>query len=266
MRLNISHTTRYTYDQPVPYGLQQIRLRPVDSPLQTVRDWRIEIEGGSHEAQFTDQHGNQVELIAINPGASEIRVTCHGDVETHDRHGVTGPHENTAPLWYYSRQSGLTRPGPRMKALLAAFDPGVTDDVDRLHALSRHIGTAVRYDTDSTHSATTAEEAVRDGHGVCQDHAQVFVSLARSLGYPARYVSGYLMMNDRNQQDASHAWAEAHVDGLGWVGFDVSNAISPDARYVKLAVGLDYGEAAPTSGFVFGGGTESMIVTLQVQQ
>jgi hypothetical protein len=82
----------------------------------------------------------------------------------------------------------------------------------------------------------------------------IFVAAARSMGYPARYVSGYLMMNDRVHQDASHAWAEAHVDGVGWVGFDVSNGISPDARYVRVATGLDYREAAPVSGLRFGRG------------
>jgi len=101
---------------------------------------------------------------------------------------------------------------------------------------------------------------------VCQDHAHIFITLARMLGYPARYVSGYLMMNDRVEQDATHAWAEAHIAGLGWVGFDVSNAISPDERYVRVATGLDYREAAPISGLLVGAGTEEMAVTLQVQQ
>jgi transglutaminase-like putative cysteine protease len=83
---------------------------------------------------------------------------------------------------------------------------------------------------------------------------------------PARYVSGYLMMNDRVHQDASHAWAEAHVEGVGWVGFDVSNGISPDARYVRVATGLDYREAAPISGLRFGQGGEALSIDIQVQQ
>ena len=74
------------------------------------------------------------------------------------------------------------------------------------------------------------------------------------------------MMNDRVDQDASHAWAEAHVEGLGWVGFDVSNGISPDERYVRIATGLDYRDAAPVSGMRMGTANESMIVSVQVQQ
>jgi len=86
------------------------------------------------------------------------------------------------------------------------------------------------------------------------------------MGFPARYVSGYLMMEDRVHQDASHAWAEAHVEGIGWVGFDVSNGISPDERYVRVATGLDYTEAAPVSGMRLGESVESMVVRLQIQQ
>ena len=86
------------------------------------------------------------------------------------------------------------------------------------------------------------------------------------MGIPARYVSGYLMMNDRIEQDAGHAWAEAHVDGLGWVGFDISNAISPDPRYVRVATGRDYAEAAPITGLSFGGGKTELTVALAVEQ
>jgi transglutaminase-like putative cysteine protease len=80
---------------------------------------------------------------------------------------------------------------------------------------------------------------------VCQDHAHIFIGAARAADIPARYVSGYLMMNDRIEQDATHAWAEAHVEELGWVGFDISNGISPDPRYVRVATGRDYRHAAP---------------------
>ena len=101
---------------------------------------------------------------------------------------------------------------------------------------------------------------------MCQDHSHVFLGTVRALGFPARYVSGYLMMNDRVDQDASHAWAEAHVEGLGWVGFDISNGISPDERYVRIARGLDYGDALPAKGVVIGARDETLVVSIQVQQ
>ncbi|WP_335337308.1 transglutaminase family protein [Celeribacter marinus] len=95
---------------------------------------------------------------------------------------------------------------------------------------------------------------------------QIFIAALRHAGMASRYVSGYLMMDDRVDQDATHAWAEAHIEGFGWVGFDVSNGISPDERYVKLAVGRDSIDAAPVSGIRMGNARESMSVTLLVQQ
>ena len=153
-----------------------------------------------------------------------------------------------------------------MRQLVRDLGKDFDDDPSRLHALSALILNSVTYSTGTTDFATTAEQAIEAGQGVCQDHAHILIAAARLMGYPARYVSGYLMMDDRVDQDAGHAWAEVHVDGLGWVGFDVSNGVSPDPRYVRVATGLDYGEAAPISGIVYGGRNESMVVQLQVQQ
>ena len=153
-----------------------------------------------------------------------------------------------------------------MRGLAKGLKDEFDNELERLHALSARILQDVKYEIGTTHATTTAEEAVEQGAGVCQDHAHIFVAAARALGTPARYVSGYLMMEDRVHQDASHAWAEAHIEGIGWVGFDVSNGISPDERYVRVATGLDYTEAAPVSGVRYGSGTESMSVDIQVQQ
>ena len=170
------------------------------------------------------------------------------------------------PLWLFKRSTELTRAGPHVRGLAKGLRDAYDDDLTLLHALSARILDAVAYEVGKTHAATTADAAIEAGHGVCQDHAHIFVAAARAMDYPARYVSGYLMMNDRVSQDASHAWAEAHIDGLGWVGFDVSNGISPDARYVRVATGLDYRDAAPVSGLRFGAGTETMDVAINVQQ
>ena len=159
----------------------------------------------------------------------------------------------------------LTRMGPQLEALVQNA-PSDGTALEILHALSAHILDAVPYSTDQVDSQLTAEDVLSAGHGVCQDHAHIFITAARALGFPARYVSGYLMMNDRIEQDATHAWAEAHVSGLGWVGFDVSNGMSPDARYIRVATGLDYRGAAPISGMRFGKAGEAMAVALQVQQ
>ena len=266
MRLTISHTTQYHYDAPVHYGLQQLRLTPKSRAGQTVHSWKTVVEGGRKQLEYDDQHNNHVELVSFDDGRSEIVIRCEGVVETTDTSGIIGTHGGFAPLWLFLRSTPLTRAGNNVRKLVKAASGDEREEVARLHALSAAIGELVKYETGKTHAATTAEEAIEHGHGVCQDHAHVFLAAARSMGVPARYVSGYLMMNDRVDQDASHAWVEAHVDGIGWIGFDVSNGISPDERYVRVATGLDYNEAAPVSGMRLGPGNESMVVTLQVQQ
>ena len=265
MRLRISHTTTYDYDQPVAYALQQLRLTPKSHGAQTVLNWKTEVTGGQRQLSFEDAHRNTVDLISFDPGTQQIMVRCEGEVELRENHGIIGQHAGYMPLWMFDRVTPLTKPGPLCRKLLQSL-PGGLSPLARLHALSGAIHDVVQYEGGLTNVASTVEEVLDAGHGVCQDHAHVFIACARAGGIPARYVSGYLLMDDRTQQDATHAWAEAWVPELGWVGFDISNAICPDTRYVRVATGLDYAEAAPVSGTRFGAGRERMTVAVEVQQ
>lgn len=266
MQLKIRHQTRYHFGKPVPYGLQRIRLIPKENASQKILHWNTAIEGGQVEADYLDHHNNHVLLVRILEGAQEIVINCDGEVETIDNHGIIGRHGGHVPLWYFLRPTKLTEPSREIQAFARALEPADAGALDSLHALSSKIREAVRYETGRTNAQTTADAALSAGFGVCQDHAHIFITAARVLGIPARYVSGYLMLNDRIDQEASHAWAEAHVEDLGWVGFDISNGISPDPRYVRVATGADYREAAPISGMSYGGGDQSMVVSLAVEQ
>lgn len=245
MLLTVHHRTEYSYDQPVGYGLTRLRLVPRSGPLQRVRHWALRIEGAEQQAAYRDHFGNEIRLLSTEGNPHRVTITASGQVETEDRAGVYGPHRRIAPLWLFRQATALTNPGPALRDLVA---PLTTQGLVLAHDLMAAVGRAVAYRPGETHAATTAEDALSMGHGVCQDHAQIFVSAARLLGLPARYVSGYLRMTDRDAQTATHAWAEAHIDGLGWVGFDVSNQISPDDRYVRIATGRDYSDAAPIAG------------------
>ena len=265
MRLHINHTTRYSYNEPVIYGLQQIRLTPTDSVQQRVLNWSVDIEGGRVELSYSDQFQNHTLLAQVEAGQSEVVVTAKGEVETSDTAGVFGQIYGAVPLWHFVQSTPRTEAGKSVRKLAKIV--GSTDSMlNDLHTLSREILAEAPYNKSSTFVDTTAEQALIAGGGVCQDHAQIFISAARYSGVPARYVSGYLMMNGQIDQDASHAWAEAHVDGIGWVGFDVSNGISPDDRYVRLVSGLDSSDTSPISGMRQGATDEAMMVSLQVQQ
>jgi transglutaminase-like putative cysteine protease len=265
MRLSISHTTRYRFEQPPAHALQRLRMTPKTTRGQTIHDWNMALEGARLEVDYEDHNRNRTALISLSAEVHEVTITCTGTVETSDQLGIIGQHGGNMPLWAFLRQSPLTRVGPHLRELLGSVQSG-GDPVERLHALSSAVLSAVSYEAGHTDVQTSAEEALGLGRGVCQDHTHIFLGAARALGVPARYVSGYLMMNDRVEQEAGHAWAEAHVEGLGWVGFDVSNGISPDARYVRVATGRDYLEAAPVTGIAYGAGDSTLDVSLAVRQ
>lgn len=264
MRLKIEHSTRYNFDQPVSFGLQRLRKTPKSSPLQTVRTWTTNVRNGIKELEYEDHHHNSVELISFEPETTELIVSCFGEVEITDTNGVVGAHRGPAPLWLYQRQTGHTRARTCVRAFLR--ENAITADLEGMHNLMQAIRKNVAYERDVSQTDWSAEDVLKAGKGVCQDHSHVFISCARELGLPARYVSGYLMLNDKTVQDAMHAWAEAYIAGLGWVGFDVSNGISPDTRYVRVATGLDYPDASPVTGIRIGGEGEHLDVQIDVSQ
>ena len=176
-----------------------------------------------------------------------MTLTAECTATTRDSSGILGKVYGRAPLWLFRQPTESTKPGDGIIEL-ANVVAKANAPLDGLHDLSSAILARVPYQIGKTETATTAEEAITIGQGVCQDHANIFVAAARKAGVPARYVSGYLYMPDRVDQDASHAWAEAHLDELGWVGFDVSNGVSPDEKYLRIAIGRDASDAAPISG------------------
>lgn len=283
MRISATHTSTYRYDQPLAGGLQELRLTPRSDGRQRIESWNLKLEGAMEEVTFTDHHGNTVQLVSLEPGVESTIIACRGVVETEDTAGVVA-HRGAAPLWIYNRSTELTEPGDRVADLVARFkadevgdseagarevggsEVGAQDPIATMHALSAFVRSNIDYDLGWTDTASSADEVIEAGRGVCQDHSHVFLAAARSLGHQARYVSGYLMMDGQVDQDATHAWAEVWIQGLGWVGFDVANGLSPDDRYVRLAVGLDYSEAAPISGLRYGTVAEELEVALQVQQ
>ncbi|KMW58530.1 Protein containing transglutaminase-like domain, putative cysteine protease [Candidatus Rhodobacter oscarellae] len=264
MQIAITHKTRYSFQDQVSFGLQQLRTTPRGTRGQAVLEWSTEVEGGQTEAAFQDHHGNAVRLISFAAGVTELEIVSRGSVALSDDTGVVGPHRGPAPLWLYQRETPLTKPGAGVRALLRRIE-GETP-LDQMHSAMALIAGEVRYEIGASSPDWDAETVLEEGKGVCQDHSHVFLAVARALGLPARYVSGYLRLEDRVDQVAMHAWAEAHVPDLGWVGFDVSNGISPDQRYVRVATGLDYAEAAPVIGSRVGGAGEALDVAIQVAE
>lgn len=262
MRLNISHTTEYSYDEPVAYSLQRLRLTPVDGPTQKVLNWAVTVDGAKVEAGYADQYGNRTELVSVEDTEHTIRITASGEVETKNGSGVFGPHQGFCPLWLFLRETPLTKPGKLVRELAR----GIKGDSDlaSMHMLMETINDEVAFTPGTTNTETTAEEALAAKTGVCQDHAHIMIAVARLRNLPARYLSGYLLIDGVDEQVATHAWAEVHLPGLGWVGFDAANKVCPDERYVRIASGLSYSDCAPVSGMRIGLAGENLKVSLTV--
>ncbi len=265
MRIQIHQETAYRYEAAANYSMQMLRLRPLDSGCQKVLSWRFTPPSFGTVTESRDAYGNVLQTLYIERLHSEITLTVHGEVETKDTGGVLeGTYEPFPPV-FFLRQTELSAPDDKIRALSEAART-VSDGtpLDLAHRLMDAVRDAVDYRIGETHAATTAAEALAHGYGVCQDHTHVFISAARHAGLPARYVSGYLWVEGDAEYEASHAWAEAYIDGLGWVGFDVANRTCPTAAHVRVACGLDYLETAPIRGLRRGGGEETMEVRLKV--
>ncbi len=271
MQISVSHTTRYRFDIAPAHGLQRLRLKPKSSHGQVVLDWNMTVAGAEVQASYDDHNNNETALVSFAPDTQDIVVTCAGLVKTADNAGIIGPHTGSMPLWAFITQTDLTRPGAHLRALAMRFRGSTDSPLDRLHGLSAAVHDAVAFEIGHTDARTTAEMALAAKHGVCQDHSHIFIAAARLLDIPARYVSGYLLIDESchkmaGEQQAGHGWVEAHVDELGWVGFDVANGVCPDERYVRVATGFDYRDAAPVTGISLGAGGSELSVLLSVDQ
>ncbi len=264
MRIRIDYSTAYAYDAPAR-ATQVLRLTPRAHEGQHVGDWRIECDADVRLSPGEDAFGNITHHLETEARTRTLTVRVWGEAETWDVSGVVAGAVERLPSEVYLRDTPLTAPGPGLVALAReTAEAAGPDPLARMHALMAAIHTRIPFDVDATTSSSTAEQALAVGGGVCQDTAQAFVACARLMGTPARYVSGHLFRTDTIAQEAAHAWAEAHVPALGWVGFDPLNAICPTDAYLRVAIGLDYLGAAPVRGAVWGGGREKMNVRLNV--
>ncbi len=264
MRLRITHDTVYRYEGPIADLVQSLRLTPANSAAQKVLEWRIALVGGCFGTRLLDGGGDRVESWTLRGPVAEVVVAVRGLVDTSDTVGVLRGHRELVNPLVYLRDTPATTADEAIRALADAVE--AEGELALAHALSARVADAIGYQPGATHPATTAAEALAGGAGVCQDHAQVLIGAARHRGLPARYVQGYLAADASGApHEAAHAWAELHIGGLGWVGFDPANRCCPDARYVRVGSGLDAQDAAPIRGVASGAAQGALAVDLRVE-
>lgn len=265
MQLQITHDTIYRYDQAASLIIQALRMWPSASQGQKVRSWSVHVDGKCLQPTCTDGFGNPLATHTIDRSVESVKLSVRGQVDTLDQHGVHGEDNAVLPPMFYLASTPLTACNDEIIELAQSTAGSGSEVLDRLHRLCNGVRDHVDYLPYQTDAETTAVAAFEARAGVCQDHAHVLISAARSLGFPARYVSGYLCPFG-DTAAASHAWAEIYVDSLGWVGFDAANRQSPDERYVRIASGRDYRDAAPVRGVRLGGLAETLEVDVSIAE
>jgi transglutaminase-like putative cysteine protease len=280
MRICVAHETVYRYDAPCTGVIQTLRLTPRNHAGQYVVSWRIDVSADCRLEPQEDAFGNITHAFSVAGPIGELRLLVEGEVETQDTAGVVRGAVERFPPSLFLRETPLTHADKAILAYAGEFPrPTGTNMLAALHSLLARLHEDIAFDSEATSAASSAADAFRAGRGVCQDLAHIFIAVARSLGAPARYVAGYFRQGDgafgqEEREEAGqlvghkggHAWAEAHVPDLGWIGFDPVNGVCATDQHVRVAVGLDYLGAAPVRGAHYGGGREDVAVRLEVTQ
>jgi transglutaminase-like putative cysteine protease len=286
MDYKIVHTTEYSYTEAVPVCHNEIHLNPRESLYQKRLVSRLAIEPTPRLIESRlDYFGNDTKYFTIDEGHDRLTVTASSRVKVS---APPLPHECTA-TWEAVRdrigaectpanldavQFALESPHVETSAALAAYAAASFATgrpwLEALLDLTRRIHTDFQYDQTATTVSTPLAEVLRLCRGVCQDFAHLEIGCLRSLGLPARYVSGYLVTNPPPGQprlvgaDASHAWLSAYCPDHGWIDVDPTNDQIPSTNHITLAWGRDYSDVAPIKGVVIGGGQHSMRVSVDV--
>jgi len=266
MRLKISHTTSYTFDPPPSGLIQVLRLTPGNHDGQYVADWHVDVSVDTRLDMQHDAFGNITHVFSHGPLA-ELTVHVSGMVETQDTGGVMKGTIERFPPGFFLRSTQLTEAdhAMTMQARRLLDDAGGSD-LDFLHALMQQIAGHLTFDAATTDTALSAIAAFEQKRCAARDFAHVFLACARAAGIPARFVSGHVYSaGPPRVTDDAHAWAEAFVPALGWIGFDPVNAICTTDAHARVAIGLDHLGAAPVRGTRYGG-SETVSVAVQVAQ
>ncbi len=259
MQLRILHKTAYTYEEPVKYTAQKLRLTPRLEGRQRTLSWTIQAPG--RRTEQLDAHGNITHLLTFEEPHRDMIIVVSGVVEIAGADELLRHDGMLSPLAYLAT-TPLTAPNEEMIALAENYLKTDQPIRDRFYSLAAAVRERVRYKRGTTSVEDSAATVLATGQGVCQDQSHVFIGCCRSAGIPARYVSGYLC-SEGGGETASHAWVDAWIeDSRAWLGIDVTHLSPASAGHCRLAVGRDYLDAAPVRGVRRGGGREVMDVSV----
>lgn len=264
MRIAVDHRSHYRFSEPQARIVQMLRLTPCDTQDQTVVSWMVGVDCDARLRDAVDGFGNAVTMLYAEGPIEALDVTVTGEVLTNNANGLVRGSNEPLPPMLYMRTTPRTLPSEAIAAFARDSTANAADMLDRLHRLNAALHARFPRIADLPDNGGTAAAAFTGKAKTSRDVAQIFIAAARSLGAPARYISGY--HGDGTTHHAPHGWAEAHVDRLGWIAFDPVTGLSPDESYVRVAVGLDATGAASIAGTRSGSGEEELDIDLNVEQ
>jgi transglutaminase-like putative cysteine protease len=278
----VRHFTRYRYSRPVWQSVMELRMHPRSEHMQRCFTFQLSVSPRARIFRYVDHLGNNVHHFDIPAPHRHLTIVADALVEVDvpmDLPRSLGPDAwreldemiRQEDYWDMLQPSHFARPSLKLQQFAAGF--GVAerdgrDPVEILLYLNETVYNAFQYVKESTKVDSPIEDALGSRQGVCQDFAHIMIALARSLRIPCRYVSGYLchdnIHNDRSADGATHAWLEALLPSLGWVGFDPTNNLIAGERHIRTAVGRDYADVPPTIGVMKGSAQSEMQVRVRV--
>lgn len=280
MMYTVRHITRFRYSQPVSESVMEVRMQPRRDEVQHCLSFELTTDPVTRITASRDYLGNIVHHFDILRAHSELTITARALVTTMAAPPRTGLNPGTwaeldalANAGDYVEMlipSHFVRPTPLLRELARELE--ITrrgDPLTLLDEISGKLHRTLTYRPQSTRVDSPIDVALRQRQGVCQDYAHIMIALVRELGIPCRYVSGYLYHRrdepSHASPDATHAWVEALLPQLGWVGFDPTNNTPAGERHIRVAIGRDYADVPPTRGMFKGQADTELGVAVQVR-
>lgn len=274
MIIEIQHETRLEYSEPVTESMAAVRMEPASGADQTCRSFHLAVSPPTDVFRFQDGLGNRVHHFSLLAPHTHLYVLAASVVDTHPRRPDLGASRAAYPpaldgagleVLDFLPFRGPVRPTPRLAPLLDALRPREGTGLARLVlGVAEYIRSHFEYARHVTMVSSPVDDLLEKGKGVCQDFTHLMIAVLRSFGVPARYVSGYI--HRPGQESQSHAWCEAWLPDLGWLGIDPTNNRVADDHFIKVAIGRDFTDVPPNKGVYRGRAEETMFVRVETRE